>query len=425
MPLAQNGIGPFTGRVEKVVRNWCFWIFFLCLTTLGLAQDSSLYVPCWLGDGSRLPEEQLRSYLSGMQKQQGAPDHVVVLIHGYHTVREDSAAQFEETASRLLAQFQKRQQKVLVVGLQWESAVAGAEVPWEAEDAYLRMVSRARNVGHQAGRQLLLRVQKQFPKAHLNILSHSLGCEVAAACLLPEMAYGDDLEKSAAFEPKSDLFFNLVGLCGSDLDYDVWYKSHVTFRSKKARSRLLWMTISPYLGERDRTLQVRSVSRGRAGGAAFPRMTEQQCDVVFKNRAIVFDNTEIPQDHALLNYFSDERLERLVSTMVFLCDGKAPKPVELVEADKVLAAPAKVEALAPFLDSPLLTPQLYALWRLDHLLCGSCQHMCDETMDKIALLLRNTPIMVRKQRGNSSCKVISTGLWPTETQLERAGAPSW
>ena len=60
-----------------------------------------------------------------------------------------------------------------------------SEAHRRAEDAYLRMVTRARNVGHQAGRQLLLRVQKQYPKAHLSILGHSLGCEVAAACLLP------------------------------------------------------------------------------------------------------------------------------------------------------------------------------------------------------------------------------------------------
>jgi hypothetical protein len=404
------------------VRNWLFFLCFLFLSHLALAQS---YVPCWLADGNRLSEEQLRPYLASMQKQQAAPDHIVVLVHGYHTVREESASQFEEVAARLRSQFGKRQEKLLVIGLQWESAVAGAELPWEAEDAYLRMVSRARNVGHQAGRQLLLRVQKQYPKAHLNILGHSLGCEVAAACLLPEMVYGDDLDKSAAFEPKQDLFFNLVGLCGSDLDYDVWYKSHITFRSKKARTRLLWMTISPYLGERDRTLQVRKVSRGRAGGAAFPRMTEQQCDVVFKNRAIVFDNTEIPRDHALLSYFSEERLERLSTTMVYLSDSKAPKPVELAEADQVLQLPARVEVISPYLDSPLLTTQMYALWRLEHMLCAGCKHLCDETMDQVALLLRNTPIRVRKERADSACKVIQSGLWPTEQQLERAGAPSW
>jgi len=410
---------------------------WLCLIPLllvlwclpGLAQDPpvepSAFVPIWTPDGSLLSQSQLDEAFKLMNKQQSKPTHILVLMHGYHTMREDSTAQFQQVAQRAQAEFAQRQERVLVVGIQWESALPGAGVPWDAEDVYFEALGRARNLGHQAARQVLLALQQKFPKAHYSIWGHSLGCEVAAACLMPEIQYGDDATKSSAFQPKQDIHIDMLALCGSDLDYDVWYKGHVSLRQRKPRMRLAWMTISPYLGERDKTLQLRNVSRGRAGGSGLPRMTQEQCDVVYKNRAIVFDNRNIPTDHALLEYYSDARVQRLVSTAEYLANPKSPKPIELQEADKVLAAPNSVEALAPWLDSPNLSTQVYALWRLDHLLCGSCVHLSDETLDKMGQLLRNRPAMVRKERPSSPCKILSRQLWPTETQMTRAGAPAW
>ena len=412
--------------IRNFLRVCGLLLLALCLVLpLGASDSPSGWVPLWLGDGSRLDSAALEQVVREVQQQEAHPQHLVVLVHGYHTTREESNEQFQEVATRVLQSYRNRGLKVAIVGLQWESALASAGVPWEAEEVYLSAVARARQVGHQPARQVLLRLQKAFPKAHINLLAHSLGCEIAAACLLPEMAYGDDLEKSQAFEPRQDIFFNSVALCGSDLDYDVWYKSQVNFRSKQARTHLLWMTVSPYQGARDKTLQVRQMSRGMAGGSAMPRMTMQQCDVVFKNRTVVFDNEDIPTDHALVEYFSASRVERLTQAAHSLVDRKAPKPPEFEEAEKILALPHRVEVLAPWLDSPRLSSQMYALWRLEHLLCGSCVHMTDETMENTARLLRNKPSVVRRERGNSPCKVISTGLWPTEAQLTRAGSPNW
>lgn len=395
----------------------------------GLAQDAapdtSAFVPVWTPEGSLLSPAQLDDTLKAVIKKQPHPTSIVVLMHGYHTMREDSSAQFQQVALRAQAEFAKRNEKVLVVGIQWESALPGAGVPWDAEDVYFEALGRARNVGHQASRQVLLMLQKQYPKAHFSMWGHSLGCEVAAACLMPELQYGDDASKSSAFQPKQDIHIDMLALCGSDLDYDIWYKGHVTFRAKKPRMRMAWMTMSPYTGERDKTLQVRSISRGRAGGAAFPRMTQEQADVVYKNRAIIFDNQDIPTDHALLEYYSETRVQRLAAAAEYLVNPKAPEPLEMQEADKVLASPNQVEALTAWLDSPNLSTQVYALWRLDHLLCGSSVHLCDETLDKMAQLMRNQPALVRKERPNSSCKILSKGLWPTEAQMTRAGAPSW
>jgi len=399
------------------------FVLTLFLMLPAFAQDAA--VPVWLGDGSLLAPADLELAIQQMLKNQPKPQHIVVLAHGYHTTREESTAQFQEIGQRFQDQYGQRKEKVLVIGLQWESAIAGAGVPWEAEEAYLSMVGRARNVGHNAARQLMLRVAKQFPKVDTSIYGHSLGCEVSAACLLPEINYGDDLTKSSAYLPGQDLSFQLVSLVGSDLDYDIWYKSGVVFRSQKPRARMIYMTISPYLGDRDKTLQVRQMSRGMAGGSAFPRMTVEQCDLVYKNRAILFDNRGIPTDHSYTQYYDDARVQRLVGIAAFLANPKAPKPVELAEADKILKLPNTLDAIVPYLDSELISSQMYALWRVEQINCGSSIHMCDETLGKLAMMLRNTPAKVKKSRPDSPCKTVQRGIWPTEKTMTRAGAPSW
>ncbi len=400
------------------------WLVALLLLLPALAQDAA--VPIWLGDGSLLSPADLEAALGRVLKNQPGPQHIVVLVHGYHTTREESAQQFQEIGRRFQSQYAACNENALVIGLQWESAIAGAGVPWEAEEAYLSMVGRARKVGHNAARQVLMRLAKQFPKADMSLYGHSLGCEVSAACLLPEINYGDDLEKSSAYLPQQDLSCLLISLVGSDLDYDVWYKSGLVFRDKKPRARMIYMTISPYLGDRDKTLQVRQMSRGVAGGSAFPRMTVQQCDKVYKNRAIMFDNRGIPTNHSYTNYYGDERVSRLVSVARYLANPKkAPEPVELAEADKILKLPNTLEAIVPYLDSELISSQLYALWRVEQINCHGSIHMCDQTLGKLAGMLRNTPAKIKKERPHSACKTVQKGIWPTEKTMTRAGAPNW
>lgn len=398
-------------------------ILALALLLPALAQDASVNV--WLGDGSLLSPTDLEASVQQMLKNQPKPQHIAVLVHGYHTTREESAAQFQEIGQRFQSQYGQINQKALVIGLQWESALAGAGVPWEAEEAYLSSVGRARKVGHNAARQVLLRVQKQFPKADISLYGHSLGCEVSAATLLPEINYGDDLEKSTAYLPQQDLFCTMVALCGSDLDYDIWAKSGVSFRSKRPRTRMLYMTISPYMGERDKTLQVRQISRGVAGGSAFPKMTVEQCDTVYKNRAILCDNRGIPTDHAYTSYYDDVRVQRLVGIATYVNNPKSPEPVELAEADRILKLPNQLDLIVPYLDAELVSSTMYALWRIEQINCGSSIHMCDETLNKIAQMLRNTPAKIKKERPNSPCKTVQKGIWPTEKTMTRAGAPSW
>lgn len=392
----------------------------------GQAEDSSAFVPVWTGTGDALSAATLDKVASQCATQQAQPDHIVVLMHGYDTTREGSVPMFQEAAKRIQASFAKSGKTVLVVGLQWDSAPRGNLTPWKAGEAYTSMVPRARTVGHVPARQLILRLQKQFPGARIHIFAHSMGCEVAAATAFPEMAYTDKYIGKPAFAPKQNVPISLMTLCGSDLDYDVWYKTKVNLGKGKPRVGLMWMTMPWYAGDiRDNTLQIRKVSRGMGGGSAFPRMTVPQYDLVFKARAAVFDDKEIPQDHQFARYYSQDRVDGLAQAACSLADKSAPKPTELLEAERVLALPNKVSELQPALDSTTFTGQTYALWRMECLMDGNCRHMSDLTLEKIARLLRDTPRKIWTASEDSKCKTVHAKYWPTEKQMERAGAPSW
>ncbi len=358
----------------------------------------------------------------------------------------------------------------MVVGLEWDSAAPGAQTPWRATNVYLAKVERARLVGHQAARQVLLRLQKEFPRAKINVLAHSLGCEVSAGALFPNMVYEDEIPKTASYDPGQALHWNSWALTGSDLDYNVWSNGQIEFDSPQSRVDLMWMTISPYVGNgfRDQVLQVRQMARGMAGGSALPHMTEHQYDTVFSRRAVFFDQRDIPQGHEFVRYFNEARLARILSAAVWIGDnpaqaslpapgtpasvplvradpprgfvgpvletGPAPsaptgtemtEPEELSDLDKVLAAPNRIEELLPWLEAPNSSAQLYALWRLERLLCGSSKHFADETLDQVTRLLRSKPRTVWAQRESSPCESVRRGYWPTEALMIKAGAPAW
>jgi len=401
------------------------WIRSLALAGCLLAGASAqtqgdAFVSCWLNQGELLDEQQLAD-LAGRVQQ---PARLAVLVHGLGNSREASAECYNELAPRLRAEYAKQKLDCCVVGLQWDSDVDLGV--FNAADNYLAMVERARKVGHGPARQLLLRLQQQYPNTQIDVYAHSLGCEVTGAMLAPEAVYADDVPKSQAFEPERDLFFNLTLMAGCDLDFDAWAKSGVQARSKQRRTRFLWLTMSPYVvGGRDKVLQLRQTVRGMATGSAFPRMTTQQYDTLFAEQAIAVDNEDIPEDHAWVNYFNPPRLARAVPLAIYLADPKQPKPEEFRELDRLAAAPQQSEAIKPFLDSPHLNTSMYALWRLERLLCGGSQHMADGTLEDLARLLRNQPAKIRSMRPDCPCHSVQRGLWPTPAQMTRAGAPDW
>ncbi|MBS2033393.1 alpha/beta hydrolase [bacterium] len=461
--------------------SWLLWAS-LC----GWAWADQPFVLAWLGDGSQISEFTIGETLYNVHHIQDQPEHIVVLVHGYNVPREDGANQFQEVADRSYQALKKLNRSAVVVGLEWDSAAPGAQTPWRAGDAYLQKVARARVVGHKAARQLLLRLQKEFPRAKIDVMAHSLGCEVSAAALFPKIVYDDEIFQPASsseaeaptpgphtfdsYDPSQALRLNCWALTGSDLDYNVWAKGQIDFDTPQSRTDLMWMTISPYVGNgfRDQVLQIRQMARGMAGGSAFPHMTESQYDSIFSRRAVFFDQRDIPQGHEFVRYFSQERLDRILAAAVYVGGTPAPsalpatgepvsvalvraqpkggfvgpmpeteptpqppappavaEPPELTELDKVLAAANRIEDLLPWLEFNNSSAQLYALWRLERILCGGSRHFADETLDQITRLLRSTPRKVWSERESSTCESVRRGYWPTEALMTKAGAPAW
>ena len=269
---AQEQSGPdLTPKGLKIFACLCLlWLTSFC----ALAEDENQpFVLAWLGDGAQISEFTIGETLFNVHRIQNQPDHILVLVHGYNVPREEGASQFQEVADRCYGVLKKLGRTVVVVGLEWDSAAAGAQTPWRAEDAYLQKVARARVVGHNAARQLLLRLQREFPRAKIDVLAHSLGCEVSAGALFPNMVYEDEIPKTGSFDASQPLHLNCWALTGSDLDYNVWYNGKIDFDTPQAQTDLMWMTISPYVGSgfRDQVLQIRQMTRGMAGGSAFPR----------------------------------------------------------------------------------------------------------------------------------------------------------
>lgn len=381
-------------------------------------------MPIFVDKGALLSESDLKGFLDSAQQALSQPDEVVVLLHGYAAPREESARDYRQLSARIQANARAHGEKVLIVGLQWDSTVNGLAF-WNAQSDYQGMVPRAREVGHLAARQLLLGLQSRFPQAHYQIFAHSMGCEVAAACLLPDMAYTDGYRSGEVFEATRPARVDLVAMVGCDLDYDVWWRTKVKLPPDNPAFRLLWMTVAPFSGERDGTLQMRKMIRGVAAGSTLPRMTEAQFDGIFGSRSLILDDQAIPHDHEILEYLDESRLERILAAARYLAHPNQPEPAELSEADRVLKLADDAQALRIWLDRPPLSTQMYALWRLERLLCGSSKHMSDGTMEEVSNLLRVTPHEVWKARESSKCETVRRGYWPAEPQMERAGAPSW
>ncbi|MFN8608248.1 MAG: alpha/beta hydrolase [Vulcanimicrobiota bacterium] len=383
------------------------------------------YSPVWLGKGEALKPEQIDHSLAPLLAQK--PQHLVVMVHGYGIPKDETKEDYAKVSENIKQVFDSQGVRSAVLGVEWESAIPGDQVPWQTEDAYFKAITRARTVGHVPLRQLLLAVQQKSPGTRVDVLSHSLGCEVSAAAIYPELTYQDDAKDFApAFAPGRPLKTNFWGLLGSDLDYDVWYKSGMPFSAKSPRVGMHWMTISSYTGDRDKALLVRKFSRGYAGGTAIPRMTEGQWDTLMGNRTLMLDNQDVPASHDFSQYLSRERLQRMLPTALYAGQPQRfPKPPEVAQMDKIRALPNNSEAIKPWLNSPYLSSQMVALWRLEHILCGSSKHLADGTIEDQARLMRNQPARVKAERKDSKCVTISRGYWPTQEQLTRAGAPNW
>lgn len=403
-------------------------LLLLCILTFPASADDELKIPqnfasLWVDKTAVVTPEAVQDTVAALKKQQADPEHVLVMIHGFDVDRNYSTTHFDDLAERLDKQFAPTQTKVAYAGIQWDSANDSSV--FQMDKVYWEKISVARSTGRGPTRELLAAIRKEFPKSHISILAHSMGCEVLAAATVPEIKYDDQVPFVPTAQPDKKLPLVMAVMCGSDLDYDIWAKSQVPPDSKEKRSKMTWSTVVPYNGRKDKVLSMRGNVRGRAAGTSFPKMTLEQLDEVVSSRHIMLDNEDIPEDHAFEKYYNDARLARIVPVMLYLGNPKGEKPEEIAQLDQVLAAPASYEALLPFLDSGHYGPLFYALWRLERINCKDARHLCDGTLEKVARMLKDQPKMVWKEQETTECVTVKNGQFPTEKMMTRAGAPPW
>lgn len=379
----------------------------------------------WVDKSATLQPGVLEQTLAEIDQQDDDPDQIVVFVHGFKKPREGSTRDFNALAERVRNQFSKRSDHLALVGLQWES---GVTIPNSSGLNALRMmrayqdtIPLARSVGRGPGRRLLLALQDKYPNAHISVMAHSMGCEVAAAALLPEIRYEDYKPFVEVFEPDRPIQLEMLVLAGSDLDYDFWYTSGLSPREMEGRAKMTWLTVADYLGKGDKTLNTRRRVRGRAAGTSFPRMTLAQLDQALSERRIFIDHQAIPRNHGFLDYYEEPRLVRIAATLRYLTMPRAPQPDEIAELDEILAAPNDLETLLPYLDRPSYASKFYALWRLERVNCGDARHMTDETLDDIAEMLKYEPEKIRAVLEQSDCVTVREGQFPSQKALREAG----
>jgi hypothetical protein len=377
----------------------------------------------WVDKTATVAPEAVVATIDGLRKQQSDPEHIVVFIHGFDVKRDSSTEEFDGLASRLETEFKPSGKRVAYAGLQWESIADGSIFNLPAQ--YFDKIPLARSVGRGPGRQLMLAIHQAFPKARVSFMAHSMGCEVAAAALSPELIYADAQPFVETYDGQSDVKILMGVLCGSDLDYDIWSKGKAEVRDRNERVHLLWSTVAPFSGEGDEVLNLRGRVRGRAGGSAFPLLTLQQLDTVLTHRRVIFDGEDIPEDHHFSKYYDEARLKRIVPTLLYIDAPKPPMPTEMAEIEDIMSAPNDLNSLLPYLDGPLYGSRYYALWRLERLNCGDARHMSDGTLEKIARLLKTKPQRVWREAPKSECLTVKNEQFPTEKMMTKAGAPPW
>jgi hypothetical protein len=379
----------------------------------------------WADKTATVTPEAVAATIEGIKKQQADPEHIVLFVHGFDVARDSSTEAFDALASRLATEFAKTNSRVAYAGMQWDSLADGGI--FDLPGQYFAKVPLARSVGRGPARQLLLEIQKAFPKARITVMAHSMGCELTAAASVPELTYTDGAEQFVeTYQPDKDIYLHMVVLCGSDLDYDIWSKGKVSARDQEhARMKMMWSTVAPYNGEGDKVLTLRGRVRGRAGGSAFPALTLEQLETVLTNRRVIFDGENIPEDHHFSLYYNEARLQRIVPTMLYVANPKGPMPNDMAEVANVMAAPNDLNSLIGYLDGPLYGSRYYALWRLEHLNCGDARHMSDGTLEKIGRMLKDKPQKIWREAPKSECITVKKEQFPSEKMMTKAGAPPW
>jgi hypothetical protein len=368
------------------------------------------------------------------------PQHLVILIHGWDTPYYRSTEQYDEVAERVHQSFEGVGESVKVIGFQWASSTGPARewIPQAfghyflsligfknaVRDPYTSKVPRARATGRMALRDLIFNLKKQFPTTRIHLFAHSMGAEVSAHALDPGFTRPKKGEAPApTIRPDDPLGLDIVALAGADLDYDVNSERMPDPEESEFRPRLFWITIPKIGDRRDKVLMIRKAARHkRALGDSVPHFRGDQLDTLISQRKLVYDTIEIPENHALVDYFGKSRIDRLAAAAAQLRDPASNKSPLLTKMTAVLRAPASVDALAPYLLGDETSPKVYALWRLEQLLCGNTNHVTGDYAEKVLIETIKDGYWWDKERETTPCKVVKAGLWPPSDVVARAKA---
>lgn len=401
----------------------------LAAATLALpplsAEPALSFTPIWVPRSGEIPKEARQKALDGLAAQQSDPQHIAVLIHGFDTPVYASDKQYNQVAPVVKAQFDKLHERVAVLGVQWDSNV-GPQREWlPAEfgsvmvgfvglkkvirDPYTSRIPIARTMGRVGLREMLFDVQERFPNAHIHLMAHSMGAEAAAHAINPE--FTPIKKDTPIYQPERPLKLDVVALAGADLDFDAGAKSKPV--NPAAAPRLIWVTLPKLGASRDKVLDLRKRVRSKAAvGNAVPRFRQDQYDALVSTRRLVFDTLDIPNNHALVDYWKEGRVSRIAAAAAGIRDPEH-NPSELLKTcEAVLAAPAEVSKITPFLIGPETAPKIYALWRLEHILDGSCAHLSDGYDERVLSETLENPNWLTEERARTECRVVKNGLWP-------------
>lgn len=414
----------------RTLRKWIMPAFIalagmLAMTGGGADETPHSFVAVQFPRSGEISREQRDAAVSQLAAQQPDPEHIVVLIHGFDTPTFASAKQYAEVAPRVLSEFQKFGKRAVVLGVQWDSNV-GPQRNWVPaslghlafrmiglrkviRDPYISRIPIARTLGRTGLRQVLFDVKDRFPNARIHVMAHSMGAEAIAHAINPE--YTPIPEDTTVSTPERPLKLDVVALAGADLDFDSGAKSKPV--NPQAAPNLLWVTLPKVGSKGDKILDLRKKVRSKAAvGNAVPAFREDQYDALIGTRRLVFDSRDIPESHALVEYWAEPRISRIAAAAEGIRDPEH-NPSEILKAcGAVLAAPAQVNAISPYLLGNETSPKVYALWRLEHLLCGSAKHMSTGYSEKVLAKTLKDPGWWDSERLSSDCKVVREGLWP-------------
>jgi len=394
------------------------------------ASEPAAFIPVRAGKDGAIPEA-VRAEALSVAGRDGAPRHLVILVHGWDTPYYASTASYETAALRFQAEFRRHDVSSGVIGLQWPSS-AGAAREWvprsfagfvtrkvgfrnAVRDPYLSKLAVARAVGRVGLRQLVFDARRRFPGTRIHLVGHSMGTEVIAHAVEPEMT-PVPRRGPRPYEPGRPCAVDLVALLGSDLDYDAAARAP----QQPLAAEMVWTTFPKLEARQDMALRARRLPRGKAAfGNRVPLLRGEQYDRGIAERRLVYDVDDIPPDHEFLKYLSQARVRKLAEAAVTLDEPARRASPVLRELDAILQAPDDPGALAPYLDSPSASATLYALWRLEHALCGNSRHLVGGYSLRVLQRGMNVDWLAR-ERETTDCRVVREGLWPGRRMRKEA-----